>query len=237
MVITILLSHLVSDFLLQNDSLARWKSRQLKGVLVHGLIVLVVTWLFSLTRDPRWWPWALFIGLTHMLIDAVPLWLGRRVPLQGQGTFALARLLVDQAAHVSIILMALVASGYLEASSLPVDLYFALHSNRSLAFALGYVFITMPAWILVEFMAFGLVNGSAPDFSQATNKYVGILERGLITTFVVTGQLTLAPVVALPRLVLEGPQVMGSRRATLYVAELLASVMIAIVTGLALRWV
>jgi hypothetical protein len=237
MVITVLLSHLVGDFLFQNDRLACWKSRELKGVLVHGLIVLMVTWLFSATIDPRWWPWALLIGLTHTLVDAAPLWLGRRVALQSHGTFALARLVVDQIVHVSIILAALVASGYLEVSSLPTDLVLALHSNRSLAFVLGYVFISMPAWILVEFTVFGLINGSAPDFSQATNKYIGILERGLITTFVVTGQLTLAPVVALPRLVLEGPQVMGSRRVTVYVAELLASVLIAVVTGLALRLV
>lgn len=236
MVIVTLLAHLVGDFLLQNDRIARWKSRELKGVLVHGAIVLLVTWLFSLPFDTGWWPWALVIGLTHTLIDAIPLWLSKRVSLQEAGTFALARLLVDQAAHMSITLAVLVASGYLEATSLTASLYRALRTNRLLAFALGYVFITMPAWILVEFTVYGLVNGTAPDFSQATNKYVGILERGLITTFVVTGQLAVAPMVALPRLVLEGPQVMGSRRVTVYVAELLASVMLAIMTGLGLRW-
>ena len=236
MIIAMLMAHLVGDFLLQNDTIARWKSRELKGVLVHGTIVLVVTLLFALAFDATWWPWALFIGLTHTLVDAIPLWLTRRMSQPGTGTFVLTRLLVDQTIHVSIIIAALVASGYLETTSLVTGLYEALRTNRSMAFALGYIFITMPAWILVEFAVYGLVNGSAPDFSQATNKYVGILERGLITTFVVTGQLALAPMVALPRLVLEGPQVMGSRRVTLYVAELLASVMLAIITGLAQRW-
>ena len=236
MVIATLLAHLVGDFLLQNDRIARWKSREFKGVLIHGMIVLLVTWLFSLPFDAGWWSWALVIGLTHTLVDAIHLWLSKRVPLEGAGTFALARLLTDQVIHVSITLAVLVASGYLEATSLTTGLYQALRTNRLLAFALGYVFITMPAWVLVEFIVYGLVNGSPPDFSQTTNKYVGILERGLITTFVVSGQLAIAPMVALPRLVLEGPQVMSSRRVTVYVAELLASVTFAIITGLGLRW-
>jgi hypothetical protein len=45
----------------------------------------------------------------------------------------------------------------------------------------------------------------------------------------------LVPIVALPRLVFEGPRVKGSRQATLYVAELLASVALAVAIGLALR--
>jgi hypothetical protein len=236
MIIAMLMAHLVSDFLLQTDTIARWKVRELRGVLVHGTIVLVVTLLFAVAFDPTWWPWALFIGLSHTLVDSVTLWLTKRMQQPGTGAFALARFAVDQAIHLSIIIAALVASGYLEATALITGLHAALRTNRSMAFALGYVFITMPAWILVEFAVYGLVNSSAPDFSQTTNKYVGILERGLITTFVVTGQLALAPMVALPRLVLEGPQVMGSRRVTLYVAELLANVMLAFITGLALRW-
>lgn len=235
MVIAMLLAHLVGDYVLQNDKIAGWKSREFKGVLFHGMIILLVTWLFSLPFDMGWWPWTLIIGLTHTLMDAIPLWLRKRVPLEGAGVFALARFLIDQTVHVSITLAVLIASGYLEATSLTTGLYQALRTHRLLTFTLGYVFITMPAWVLVEFFVYGLVNGSAPDFSQATNKYVSILERGLITTFVVTGQLGIAPAVALPRLMLEGAQVMGSRRATLYVAELLASITLAIIIGLGLR--
>jgi hypothetical protein len=228
-----LLAHLVGDYLLQTDGIARWKSREMKGVLAHGALLTLTTILFALPFDAGWWPWALAIGLAHTAIDGATFWVSRRFPLHSR--YALARLVVDQTIHLSIILAALVASGYLETGALARGIVAAVQSNRLLAIATGYVFITMPAWILIEFGVFGLLNGSAPDFSQATNKYVGMLERGLITTFVVTGQLALAPVVALPRLVLEGPQVMGSRRATVYIAELLASVTLAVVIGLALR--
>lgn len=48
MVIAMYLAHLVGDFILQWDNLAQWKSRELKGVLVHGLIIFLTTWFFSL---------------------------------------------------------------------------------------------------------------------------------------------------------------------------------------------
>jgi hypothetical protein len=235
MVMAMFIAHLVGDYLLQWDALAGWKSRECKGALVHGLIVLLVTWLFSLPFDPSWWPWVLFIGLTHTAVDVVEVPLRRQTA--GRGSSALMLFIVDQAIHVAVILFALVASGYLALPSLLSDILTALADNRLLAFVLGYIFITLPAWILVEFAVFGLIRGSAPDFAQATNKYVGSLERTLMTTFVLLGQFLLVPLVALPRLIFEGPQVIGSRRSTIYLAELLASTGLAVVTGLVLRQV
>jgi hypothetical protein len=235
MVIAMYLAHLVGDYVLQWDALARWKSRELKGVLAHGMIVLVVTWLLSLPFDAGWWPWALAIGLTHTAVDAATLWLGKRLPLQGNGTVALARYLIDQVVHFAIITLVLVWSGRLAAPAGTADLVAELRHNRLLVLALGYTFVTLPSWILVQFTVYGLVDGSAPDFSRSANKYMGILERGLITTCVMTGQFLLVPLVTLPRLLLEGPQVRGSSHATLYITELLASVALAVAIGLVLR--
>jgi len=235
MVIAMYLAHLVGDYILQWDSLARWKSREFKGVLAHGMIVLVVTWLLSLPFDIGWWPWALAIGLTHTAVDAATLWLGKRVPLQGSGTVALARYLIDQAVHLTIITVVLGWSGQMTTPAGPADLMVELHHNRLLVLALGYTFVTLPAWILVQFTVYGLVDGSAPDFSRSASKYVGILERSLITTCVITGQFLLVPLVTLPRLLLEGPQVRGSSHTTLYITELLASVALAVAIGLVLR--
>ncbi len=234
MVIAMFLAHLVGDYVLQWDGLARWKSREFKGVLAHGLIVLAVTWLFSLWVNPGWWPWALLIGLEHTAVDAAHPWLGRRLPA-GAGGLALARYLVDQAIHLSAIVLVLVLSGYLSVPSLGTNLISILREDRLGSVILGYAFLTMPAWILVEFVGYGLVDGSVPDLSQPGIKYVTILERGLIMTCVLTGQFVLVPVVTLPRLVLERPLISDQRRAALYVAELLASVSLAVAIGLALR--
>ena len=229
MVLAMILSHLVADYVLQWDRLARWKSRALKGVLAHGLIVLGVTWLFSLPFDAGWWPWVLFIWLTHTGIDAIRLRLGSSFS-------ALGLFLLDQAAHLSVIAFALSTSGYLAAPAQLIDLVLPLRDESVWLLAIGIVFVTMPAWVLVEFAVYGLLRGSAPDFSQALNKYVSSLERSLMTIFVALGQFALVPLVALPRLAVEWREVASGPRALVYVGELLASVALALIVGLGLRW-
>ena len=228
MVPAMVLSHLVADYWLQWDRLAMWKSRAYKGVFVHGLIVLLVTWLLSLPFDPDWWPWVVFIGLTHTAVDAARLRLGGAFP-------ALGLYLLDQSVHLCLIVFALAKSGYLAAPTLLADLAPLLRDERILVYAIGFAFVTMPAWVLVEFAVYGLLKGCGPDFSQVPNKYVSSLERGLMTVFVMLGQFALVPLVALPRLAVEWRQGAVGRRSTVYVGELLASVTLAVAVGLSLR--
>jgi hypothetical protein len=148
---------------------------------------------------------------------------------------ALARYLMDQVIHLAIVTLALAWSGHLVAPSGMADLVAELRHRRLRVLALGYTFVTLPTWVLVRFTVYGLAGGSAPDFSPSANKYTGILERGLITTCVMTGQLLLMPLVSLPRLILKEPQGRNSKHATLYRAELLASMALAVTIGLMLR--
>lgn len=250
MIIAMLLAHLVGDYILQWDNLSRWKSQAVAGVLVHGAIVTAVAWLFSLFFDPGWWPWILFIGLTHTLIDGLQIPIRRHLAYQGNGLSAVALFVSDQLLHLTILFFALSWSGYITPSSLVADLSTAVSDHRPLAFILGYAFLTMPAWVVVEFLAYGLIRGSAPDFSQAVHtKYISILERGLVVTFILLGQFLLIPLVALPRLAAEWPEVtrrvhrqagyetqlVDGRRSTIYIAELMASIGLAVGVGLMLR--
>lgn len=239
MFIAMLLAHLVGDYVLQWDGLAFWKSREVKGAVAHGVLVLIVTVLFALPVNPAWWPWAVFIGLVHIAIDGVQPWLMRRVPKELATRIALPKFLLDQLLHFSAIAYALVASGYLSLTDVVAVVGREAQSHPALVYVLGYVFLSMPAWILVEFLVYGLLQGCAPDFTQVPNKYVSALERGLITTFVLLGQYALVPLATLPRLFFEVPQVRESARprAMLYVAELLMSILLAVAIGLALRGV
>jgi putative Ca2+/H+ antiporter (TMEM165/GDT1 family) len=201
-------------------------------------IVTVVTVLFALPFDAAWWPWALGIGLIHTAIDAGWLWVDRRWQASRRsGRYPIVRLMIDQLLHLSVIAGALIASGIIAApDGLISDLAATFLTHRWLSLALGYVFITLPAWILIEFTFYALINGSAPDFTQAAkNKYPGSLERSLMLTFVLLGQFALVPLVALPRLVLDSPTVIGQPRAALYLAEWLGSLAIAIAIGLMLK--
>ncbi len=234
MIIAMLLAHMMGDYVLQWDALARWKGASVKGAACHGSIVMVVTLLFAVLIDPAWWPWALLIGLAHVAIDCFWVVFNRRFA-PSNGLYGLVRLLTDQTLHFAVIAFALFASGYAAPTTLFSTAVTEVQTHRAWAIALGYVLISMPAWIFIEFIFYGLINGSAPDFSRVGKyKYVGSLERGLIATFVATGQFTLVPVVALPRLVLESPQYFGNNRTTLYIAEWLGSLAVAVLIGLAL---
>jgi hypothetical protein len=234
MIIAMLLAHLTGDYVLQWDALARWKGVSIKGAAVHGSIVLAVTLLFAMLIDPGWWPWAMLIGLAHIVIDASWVFFNRRFAAHS-GMYGLVRLLTDQTLHFAVIVFALFASGYAAPATLFNTALSEVQTHRAWAIALGYVLVSMPAWIFIEFLFYGLINGSAPDFSRVGKyKVVGSLERGLIATFVATGQFALVPVVALPRLVLESPQYFGNNRTLLYMAEWLGSLAVAVLIGLVL---
>jgi len=234
MIIAMLLAHLVGDYILQWDTLAAWKARSVTGAAAHGSIVLAVTLLFAVLIDPAWWPWAVLIGLAHIAIDAGWVVFNRRVVVR-HGCYGLLRFLIDQTLHLVVIFGAISLSGYTNSLGLPGMIGMEVQTHRAWAIALGYVLISLPAWIFIEFVLYGLINGSAPDFNRVKHyKYVGSLERGLIATFVATGQFMLVPVVALPRLVFESPQYFGDSRTTLYLAEWLGSLALAVFIGLAL---
>lgn len=228
MVLAMILAHLVGDYVLQWDNLAAWKSRELKGVLAHCAVVTVVTILFALPFNPYWWQGVLFISAAHLFIDAIQLYIKPPIP-------ALARFLLDQLAHALVIGAALAAGGYLPVTAVSSGFAAISHSEQVMVFLLGYAFVTMPAWVLVKFTAYGLVQGTAPEFPGRTNKYVEILERILITTFVLLGQYLLVPLVIVPRLFSEWPDVQTRGNKTLYLVELLSSITLAVFIGILLR--
>ena len=227
MITAMFLAHLVGDYILQWDRLALWKSRELKGVLVHGLIVSAVTWLFTLPFNPFWWRGALVISLAHILIDAAQLRFKLPIP-------PLLRFILDQIAHFIVIILTLNGGGYLSLATLTADLAQIVNNDRALFYLLGYAFITMPAWVLLKFAAYGLVKGAGPVFPGISNKYLGILERILITTFVALGQFILVPLIAAPRLAMEWSTVQDEGETAVYLAEFLASIALAVIIGLVL---
>src|SRR5512136_2867311 len=143
MIIAMLLAHMLGDYVLQWDALARWKGAAVKGAVFHGAIVLAVTLLFAVLIDPGWWPWALLIGLTHIAIDVSWVDLNRR--FASRGRYGLIRLLIDQALHLGVIVGVVIASGYAAPANLPAAIAAEVQLHRAWAIALGYVLISMPA--------------------------------------------------------------------------------------------
>lgn len=231
--LSMFLAHLIGDYVLQWDKLAQWKARSLAGVTAHCAVVTAVTALFALPFQPYWWEGVLLISLGHYVIDAAQLPLTRRGTTSG--AWALGRFLADQLAHLALITAVLVWGGHLVWDTAVWYTTLSQHPNWLLIIA--YTCLAMPAWVLIEFAIYGLLQGTPPDFAHATNKYISTLERWLMMTFVLVGQYPLVPLVAAPRLMMEMPHIRqeDNTHVNLYLAKLLASILLAVLLGLALR--
>lgn len=224
MITAMILAHLVGDYILQWNSLAAWKSRSLAGVSVHCLIVFGITWLFALPFGASFLIVA-FIGVLHFLIDAFQQWAKPQIA-------PLLRFSLDQIAHFAVIFMALWLGGYLNRGWLSAAAGW-MHNDALMLHLLAYAFLTMPAWVIIKFLVYGLVKDAPPHFAQS-DKYAGIFERLLMATFVLLGQLFLIPFVVAPRLAMEWQKVQEGETTAVYLTELLVSITLAIGIGVLL---
>jgi hypothetical protein len=230
MIQAMFLAHLLGDYVLQSDHLARWKSRSLWGLLVHGALVTFSLWICSLPFAPDWWPYALCLGALHTLIDTVRVKIGPTKP-----STALFLFLADQATHLLTIAVALAWSGWLE--SRPAETAFGtwLQSGHRLTFITGYVLLSMPSWVSVHFLVRGMGGKSSSLPGRPGEKYLCMIERGLIATFVLVEQFSLIPLVVAPRLALDGRSGRLETEQTGYISELLISIGLAVAVGLFLK--
>lgn len=227
MVIAMLLAHLVGDYVLQWDSLAQWKSRELRGVIVHSAILAGATAAFALPINSNWWVGILIISISHLVIDGLQFLLRPAVS-------PLVRFIFDQFGHFFFIILALALTGYLEWGNLWGGIVESARATPLLTALLGYAFITMPAWVLLKFVVYALVKGQPPNFPAGPNKFIGITERVIITSLVLSGLALLVPLVTLPRLIVEWPRVVKGGADTIYLTELISSVALAVGVGLGL---
>mgnify|MGYP000359689101 CR=1 FL=1 len=98
--LAMILAHLVGDFMLQTDKLAAWKNRDVRGILTHGSVILVVTGFFALPFDPFWWQGVLFITVTHTAIDGIQLYFQPQIA-------PILRFFSDQFLHFLFIFIAI----------------------------------------------------------------------------------------------------------------------------------
>lgn len=170
----LLLAHLVGDFLLQPTRLLLQKqARKARSwffyahIAVHFALPLLLVW------DLDFWRWALFIALSHAVIDLAKLYLGGR-----PGREALLFLL-DQGAH--LLILATVAT-YPETGT-DLGRFF---SGLDWAMAAGLFFVTYPAAVLVAKLLEALGETIPTDHKSLPRAglYIGILERMLVFLFI-----------------------------------------------------
>ncbi|MBD3904203.1 DUF3307 domain-containing protein [Chryseobacterium sp. Ch-15] len=175
--IQLILAHLLGDFILQPNSwVADKENRKLKSsylyfhVLIHTILSFIFLWDLKL-----WWV-AVLVGISHFIIDACKLTFQNN---QNKKNW----FFIDQALHVAMI------GG--------ISLYFSefnfefLKDQGFLKILVAALFLTSPASIFIKLLlsswtrVTGEENSVQSDSLSSAGKYIGILERLLVFTFIV----------------------------------------------------
>jgi hypothetical protein len=175
----LLLAHAVGDFVLQPYKWVKDKEQKKHKsifvylhVLVHVLLLIIV-----LGFDFRYWPYILFISITHLMIDILKLNLKNKK--NGRTLF-----FVDQFLHLLIISIAVLIE-YPQKISLELIL-----SKQVVLTALALVVLTAVSSIAMQIIMsrWQLPEERPENALKGAGSYIGILERLFIFLFIVLGQ-------------------------------------------------
>jgi len=175
--IQLILAHLFGDFILQPNSwVAEKENKKLKSryLYLHVLIHTILSFIF-LWNTQLWWV-AVLVGFSHFIIDAAKL------------SFQTAKskkswFFIDQALHIAVIAA--------------ISFYFNefnfefLKNQKILKIIMAALFLTTPASIFIKILLSSWTpvpetqNNIQTESLSSAGKYIGILERLLVFTFIV----------------------------------------------------
>ena len=183
LLLKLLSSHVIADFFLQFDWLCKGKRKEgMRGIAfqaIHALIHAACAYL--LVGDWGGWIIPLVIFITHFIIDIA------KVKWFPTSTIAF---LIDQLAHIAVL----------------IGLWWALYVNQSIgmtwvndvaqsstfwAILIGYMLMLKPSSLLISMFIRGWTpsNGMQTQGMPNAGKWIGYIERVLILTFVITGNI------------------------------------------------
>ncbi|MGE8432595.1 DUF3307 domain-containing protein [Chryseobacterium joostei] len=174
--IKLILAHLLGDFTLQPNSWVADKEHyKLKSkflyfhVLIHTILSFIFLWDLQL-----WWV-AVLVGFTHFIIDAAKLTF-QNVKTKKRWFF------IDQLLHVLVIAG---VSFYFQEFS-----FSFLQNQEFLKIIMAALFLTTPASIFIKLLLSSWTpapdgpNNIQTESLSSAGKYIGILERLLVFTFI-----------------------------------------------------
>jgi len=181
LLLQLLLAHILTDFIFQPKDWIEHK-RKYKGgsyiLIFHSLIAGLLTLLFL----QRWdlWYLGLFISITHYFIDWWKLL---------QKVDNLKYFLLDQLFHLIIILLVwlYLINGFSEVIPALIE---HINSPKFLAVLGAYLFVIFPAGFLIGKATQRWQDEIEVTYKkeslEAAGRYIGIFERILVLTFIIT---------------------------------------------------
>lgn len=177
--VKLLLAHLITDFLLQPTRWVEAKRRHFLAswqLYVHALLHGVVSLIF--VANITFWPWAVALAIVHLAIDITKLYLTRRYP-------TIDWFFHDQIAHViTLIAITLIVLQ-------PPFLFEWFNHPKIWLLATAICLLTYPAAVAINHIMRGWAQETEEQLSYSlknAGKYIGIVERILIFTFILFNQ-------------------------------------------------
>lgn len=175
--VQLILAHLLGDFILQPNSwVAEKENKKLKSkyLYLHILIHTILSFIF-LWNSKLWWI-AILVGITHLIIDLCKL-IFQNIQTKKIWFF------VDQFLHIAVIAG---ISFYFN------EFNFGFIKNQEfLKIVMAVLFLTVPASIFIKTLLSSWTPVTETEDNVETDslsdagKYIGILERLLVFTFIV----------------------------------------------------
>jgi len=229
----LLLAHIITDFVLQPTKWVEHKREhkvKSKYLYFHSLIAGLLTLIFLMKLE--WWYIAVFISITHFLID---LW---KLQFKNDN---FKMFLADQILHLLIIILAwLFLTDNFEKILLVFSKMFS--SEAFLGVLIAYLFIIFPTGFLIGKATERWQNEVEDDLKKnsldAAGRYIGILERILVLTFILTTNFSAIGFLIAAKSILRfsDKSEAGARKQTEYVLiGTLMSFTITILTGFLVR--
>ncbi len=178
-ILKLILAHLIGDFFLQPQKWVKDKEvKKLKSVWLYVHVAVHIALMFLIIWDLSYTPLILSIGLAHLIID------GLKLILQRKKTKRLF-FFIDQLLHIIIILVL----GILLYQD---DYEFTLKLTANhLLLVICLSFLTIPTSIIMKtiFSKWNISKLTKDNESlKDAGKYIGVLERLLVFTFIIVGQ-------------------------------------------------
>ncbi len=181
LLLRLLSAHILADFFLQNDKLCNAKSEKgvngIKSQLLHSFIHAVCAYI--LLGDWCGWIIPLVIFVSHLIVDIV------KVQTGANGTKGL---ICDQVVHIVIIfiLWRMIYADCAEFTSWFTNI---ATSKFLWALLIAYMLVLKPASVLIWKFMKGWIpsNDMQAQGLPHAGEWIGYIERVLILTFVITG--------------------------------------------------
>ena len=224
--VSLLLAHVVGDFVLQRDSLCKQKlEKKIRSwfLYVHALVITLLS-LLALWDLRLWWV-ALVIGLSHLLID-----MGKTYAKRDDVWV----FVIDQIIHILILVAA--AWVCVNRSGWTSPEWLTPSARNALAVILAALVCWKPANLFIkEVLKYNQVSFPADDTSSFhAGKLIGTLERWLILAFILLGRYeVIGFLIAAKSIIRFGEN--DKEKTEYFLAGTLLSIAIAVGCGLAVR--